>query len=218
MSTLEKWKNFWQQKTTPLHRHDTEEYYQSYAAELKILFQSIRPKTILEIGCGNGAMYEYLEFNRARYKGLDFSFSMLDAFSKKYPTLELECCDGSSYQDTNQYDLIFSNGVLQYFDQTMLDLHFSCVKAMMHQESYFVCASIPWENQRFNFYNGELTSKKENLLKGYKGFIKSIFHDNMGYWYNFEDIKKVASKYKMSVAFYGSMHYMYRFHAVIKLR
>ncbi|MDJ0617904.1 MAG: methyltransferase domain-containing protein [Calothrix sp. MO_192.B10] len=219
MTTLNKWSKYWQGLKTPLHQYDTNEHYQQYAAELKILFGNHMPSTVLEIGCGNGDLYEYLNFDRAKlYKGVDFSHSMLENFREKYPNIDVECCDGSGYFDDQKYNLIFSNGVVQYFDDQMLRQHFANAKKMMNDDSYFVCASIPWKAQKFRYMNGELRVNHDiNILNGYINSLKNILKNQMGIWYDLSTIKKIAATYNMSVEFYGSMHYMYRFHAVMKL-
>lgn len=219
MSTVAKWQAFWKDKTIPMHRQDTAEHYRCYAAELRILFDNRTPRRVLEIGCGNGALYKYLGFGQTQYKGIDFSESMLAEFKKKYPSAKLECCDGHSYQDSNKYDLIFSNGLIQYFNSRMFDQHLAHVKAMMKPGSLFICASIPWKLQRFRYFCGELGGgHRRSPIRGVVRSLIPDYRNNMGAWYNFRSIKDKATKHGMSVKFYGSMHYLYRFHAVMKLR
>jgi cyclopropane fatty-acyl-phospholipid synthase-like methyltransferase len=218
--TLGKWHKYWESQTSPLHRSETREHYQQYGSELKILFENKVLDRVLEIGCGNGALYEHLGFNRAdHYHGIDFSPGMLEVFKKNYPDVQLQCVDGAAYSDQDTYDLIFSNGVIQNFDIEMLDRHFSNIVKMMNQDSTFVCASIPWKSQKIKYFTGQLGGQDQsNILVGYLAYFKSLFEDEMGSWYNFDDIFKIAEKYNLSVVFYSSMHYMYRFHAVMKLK
>lgn len=215
---LRKWQKYWNNQTSPYHRCDTQEHYQQYALELKILFGNKVSGTTLEIGCGNGALYEYLGFNLSdSYKGIDFSPTMLEVFKKDYPNVNLECSDGSAYCDNNTYDLIFSNGVIQNFDTEMLKRHFENASKMMNKDSLFICASIPWKSQKIKYLSGELGGVNQpNRIKGYLSYFKSFRKDSMGFWYDFREITKIARSYDMSIEFYASMHYMYRFHAVMK--
>lgn len=213
---MDKWKLFWDKQSTPLHRFNTDEYYQQYASELRILFNHKAPQSVLELGCGDGMLYKALGFDEIRYKGVDFSESMLNRFVSKYPTIEVECCDAYSYQDDKKYDLIFSNGVIQYFDFKMLDDHFSCATSMMGLDSLFVCASVPWKTLKVKYMTSEL-GPNSNKLKGRIAYILSPFlKKTMGTWYSFSQIEKLANKHKMSATVYGSMHYPYRFHVVMK--
>jgi len=146
MTTVERFKAFWAKQTSPLHPSDTPEFRRMYASEMRILFDDASPKRVLEIGCGNGTLFEFLGFNCLQYKGVDFSPSLLEGFKSRYPGVNLELREGSSYVDKdNKYDLIFSNEVIHNFDMPMLDRHFACARAMMHEKSLFICASIPWK-------------------------------------------------------------------------
>jgi len=221
MRTVERWKRFWSQQTTPLHQSDSADFYRVCAEELKVLFGNHAPKRVLEIGCGNGALFDFLNFDPANYRGVDFSPTLLAAFQSRYPQVALERAEGASYADhENQYDLIFSHGVIQYFDMPMLDTHFASARRMMHKNSLFVCASIPWRLHRSNYERGRLTRQlRPSLLRMLKSKIaRGLFGDSMGHWYNLDEISDLAAKHGFSVEFYGSMVYMYRFHAVMRCK
>jgi trans-aconitate methyltransferase len=216
--TVEKWRSLWANKVTPMHRFDTEEHYQSYAAELRVLYSNMDIKSVLEIGCGDGSLYKYLGFDQTCYKGVDFSSSMLSVFREKYPDVELSCADVSVHCDHRKYDLIFSNQVIQYFDSSMVRRLFANAKDMMEPASLFICASIPWKLLRFKYLIGRMVpNQRKSIMKGCLKYVRNIYHDPIGKWYSLNDFKKYAAEYGMTVEFYGSMHYMYRFHAVMKL-
>jgi len=216
----EKWKKYWQDKSDPLHRANTANHYRSYASELRVLFNDFRPRSVLELGCGNGDLYEYLRFDNADvYKGVDFSPSMIDSFKKAHPAVDLECREASSYSDDKKYDLIFSNGVIQYFDNKMLNNHFVNGKSMMTGNSLFICASLLWKTQRFNYFSGALKKRRRrSILRGIVVYVRRMVSgEPMGIWHNPADIVTVAEAYGMTCEFYGSMHYPFRFHVVMEI-
>ena len=175
---------------------------------------------MLEIGCSNGAMFQYFGFAEANYRGVDFSPQLLAAFKAKHPRVDVECCEGSSYIDKgSKYDLIFSNEVVQFFDMSMLDRHFACARVMMHENSLFVCASVLWKVLRSKYRTGLLTGNMApNILGSTKCRIRSILcGDSMGYWYDLRDIAHLAERHGFAIDFYGSLMSLYRFHAVMKL-
>jgi len=216
LNTEERWKKFWDGQVKPLHRDDPETLYKRHAAELKVLFKFLDPKSVLEVGCGNGALHKYLGFDKTLYRGVDFSPSMLGEFKKKYPQTELKCQSGHSYCDENKYDLVFSNGVIQCFDIEMLIEHFANAKKMMHRESLLICATVPWKVHRLRYLTGKI---EEGMKSSIGVYVKRILLGDpiMGTWYDFENFKKLAKENGMTVSFYGSMEYLYRFHAVLKL-
>ncbi len=215
------WKAFWSDKTSVLHKFETPEFYRVCAGELKVLFGDHTRARVLEIGCGNGALFEFLGFNQVYYKGVDFSPSLLAAFKSKYPNVELECCDGSSYVDReDKYDLIFSYGVIQYFDPPMLDRHFACARSMMHKDSLFVCATVTLKSHRSAYDSGALYGTfQPSIFRWIRAKVSRILlGDRLGYWYTPPQIASLAEKHGFSVQFYGSMAYLNTFSAVLKLK
>lgn len=221
MRTVDEWKAWWLDKRSALWPDDPQ-FYRVCARELKILFGDESPTRVLEIGCGDGTMFEMLAFDRAQYKGVDLSPRLLSIFKSRYPSVPLECCDGSSYVDHgNKYDLIFSNGLIQYFDRAMLESHFACVRSMMHTDSLFVCGSIPWRLHRSNYDSGKLTRNTEghSILKLAKSKLgRALVGDAMGYWYEPHEVAALAGRHGFSFEFYGSMIFLYRFHAVMRVK
>lgn len=222
-----KWSSYWEDKSDPVARDTTPEFYKQHGAELRVLYEVHQPKSVLDIGCGDGVMFEYLAFDSVKtYKGVDFSSGMLATFKERHPLLNLEQADGSAYCDNRKYDLIFSNGVVQYFDKEMLAQHFRNAYNMMTAESLFICASVPWKRRFFELCGDELWSPyRFNRLKSWREGARRIFISwikgggtGLGTWYHFSDFIKLADENGMNINFYNSMMYLYRFHAVMTLK
>jgi SAM-dependent methyltransferase len=218
MSTsLRRWKSFWDDKTVPLHKQDDDTHYALLANELKVLFPEARPRRILEIGCGNGALYRHLDFDRADiYKGVDFSASMLDGFRSRYPGVALVAASGHNYRDDSLYDLIFSNGVVQYFDRPMLAEHFQRAAAMLSPGGALICASVPWRTLRSKYLRGGFASTRVSRVRSLLAYGRYWFSDPMGHWYEWRDLESLGRAHGFTASFYGSLHYPYRFHAVFR--
>ncbi|NOZ63500.1 MAG: class I SAM-dependent methyltransferase [Caldiserica bacterium] len=81
---------------------------------LKSLLEEIRGKRILDVGCGNGIITEFLTASN-EVLGLDFSFSMLKMAEKKnfIPIL-----GGASHLPfkSNTFDCVLGIGLLQYIE------------------------------------------------------------------------------------------------------
>jgi SAM-dependent methyltransferase len=219
--TVGKWQQVWARRDSPGHRADSPEFYRACAKELRILFGENSPKRVLEIGCGNGVLFEFLGFEHAQYKGVDFSPRLLASFKAKHPNVELECCEGSSYRDAeNKYDLIFSNEVVQFFDLPMLDEHFACARAMMDKASVVVCAAIPWRLHRSHYDSGRLSETlSSSMLSATKAKLaRTLRGDSIGRWYEPREITSLAKKHGLFCDFYGSMFYFYRFHVTLRVQ
>ena len=219
MSTAKVWRSFWADKTTPLYGDNSEDLFATHARELQLLYHPLQPASVLEVGCGNGAFYRHMGYEATRYRGVDFSPSMLDVFRKRYPGVDVACADGSTYRDHERYDLIISNQVVQNFDRTMLRRYLANARGMMHSKSVLVHAAVPWKQRRRAFYTGAcLAGTRRRRVKGALVMLKArVTPDALGYWYDLSDFEALARETGMAVTFFGCMAYLYRFHVVMSL-
>lgn len=220
-STEEKFRKFWQHKTSPLHGNESPEFHEGLAQELKELFPRETPARILEIGCGDGRLFPYLGFPASSYTGVDFSPKLLDLFRSHHPGLELRCSEGSSFLDCGaMYRLIFSHGVVQHFDPEMLDRHFENGRQMMDADSVLVCASVLDKDRQKQYDSGLLTrGTRARLVRRAKSAARRILGlDVMGYWYSREEIAKMAAAHGLEATFAESRMFSYRFHVILRLK
>jgi cyclopropane fatty-acyl-phospholipid synthase-like methyltransferase len=216
-AVAEKYRAFWADKVSPLHSQNSEEFRHLVARELRALFSDHYPKSVLEIGCGNGYFFDFLNFSPRSYRGVDFAPKLLASFRSSHPDLALIEAEGSSYVDDATYDLILSHGVIQHFSLEMLDCHFKNARAMMHKNSLLVCAAVPWREFRSRYDLGTLADRgRVSPARWVKSQISRLFgRDMMGHWYRIEEIIALAQKYSFGVRFDSSDVHPYRFHAVL---
>jgi malonyl-CoA O-methyltransferase len=79
---------------------------------------TIKPKRVLELGCGSGQIFKNIDFDFEYYKAIDFSQQMCDIHPKTL-NLDVICLDFDNDQffdnikDEN-YDLVLSSSALQW--------------------------------------------------------------------------------------------------------
>lgn len=220
MSTFARWQRYWAEKSNPLllGAEEDELFVRDYARELRLLLPEQSPASVLEIGCGCGTFYEPLGFSGTRYRGVDGSPAMLDRFARDYPETSLVCADGSAYQDSERYDLIFSNGVLQYLTPQMVQRHYELAEAMLSPGGVLVSATVPLKALQWAYRTGEVhpPHRADRLRAVLRTLRFSLQPDPLGFWYSYEDLQRLAQRVGLVGAFYNSMHYRYRFHAVFR--
>jgi len=214
MSTQQYWKNFWQNQSTPLHRYNSEEWYRMYAEEINLILKSLgyNQGPVLETGCGNGALFDYLDINKKDYMGTDLSENLVSIFRKKHPDVTLICTDSCEYICPHKVSLIFSNGVGQYFDKSMMELYINNSLSMLDENGILLLANLPWKDLKIKLYSGELSKNpSSSLVKSLIFFLaNSIKKDSMGCWYNPKDFF-AYKKPGLDIYIYGSLFHPYRF-------
>lgn len=222
MNEINKWKEFWNKQTSPLHSYNSPAWYNLFADEINLILKAAKYTggPVLETGCGNGALFTYLDINKEDYTGVDISSSLIEIFKANHPNVKLICGDASSFNLEKKFSLIFSNGVIQYFDKPMLGRYIQNSLNMLNENGILLLANIPWRDVRNQYYSGELVSgenvKKSRYprLKVIKALIWSLIveNDSMGHYYNPKDF----FKYAVDATIYGSLFHPYRFSVVIR--
>lgn len=77
-----------------------------------------KPKTVLELGCGSGQIFQHIDFPVDYYKAIDFSQDMCDLHPKAN-NLDICCFDFDSQDfydslSSERYDMILSSSALQW--------------------------------------------------------------------------------------------------------
>lgn len=73
--------------------------------------------TVLDLGCGNGALTKSLAGRGHQAEGLDASGELLETARRSYPELRFIQGDAVRFQAERAYDAVFSNAVLHWIDE-----------------------------------------------------------------------------------------------------
>jgi SAM-dependent methyltransferase len=170
-------------------------------------------------------MFSHLGFDAmTRYVGFDFSQAMLDSFSARFPDVELIAADAAEFQTAEKFDLVFSSHVSQYWDRAQLAGHLDHAASMITPGGLIVIAGTPWARMRLAYARGDLTGgdltggKRRPLPMAVVSAAQELIKPDIGHWYDLPDFTKLASSRGLQVAFRGSGHYPYRFHAIFQAR
>jgi trans-aconitate methyltransferase len=207
------WTKYWRNKTDPDHSASDEDYYNLMAAELLVLLGQTRFDSVFEIGCGNGAFYQRLGFDRTQYTGIDFSPAMLSVFREKYPGVRVETADARTYAPREPVDLVFSNGVLQNFSSADIERHLEAIRPALKPGGQILHAAVPWNLLRYAFFSGAIHGRKRSRLRLLASYLaaRAGLRPALGYWYSVDRIRSLADKHGLDTTFYGSLLYPYRF-------
>jgi SAM-dependent methyltransferase len=211
------WHAYWSSQRAPGYPADESKHYARTAEELRWLLDGRDFPSILEIGCGSGALYAPMGFAQARtYVGVDFSPAMLEAFRVSHPEATLVCHPGHTYRDQSRYDLIFANYVVQYFSPPMFAEFLANMRSMMQPGGMIVLGLVPWRILRFQWRVGDLSSQQIPAWRRFGSYGKKLVKDDMEHWFTWRQVRRAAARQDLQASFYGSLTQPYRFHAVLQ--
>lgn len=75
---------------------------------------------VLDLGCGNGRLFELLCRYNVDYTGIDISEELIKAAKKKYPQAKFSIGDITNLKSSKKYDYIFSIAVLHHIPSAAL--------------------------------------------------------------------------------------------------
>jgi SAM-dependent methyltransferase len=208
------WRKFWAEQADPRHPHSAD-FLVNHGGELALVCGDAAGKRVLEFGCGSGVLFEVMGLRHAAsYRGVDFSAKMLAVFRATHPSVELVCADASSYADEGQYDLIFSNQMVQYFTPQMFRRHLANTRRMLAPGGRLVVGSIPWRGARNAFYlEAYEPGRRHGLLRRLTALACAcVGIDRIGRWYSLRECAVMARRHGLAVAYFGCLQFPYRFH------
>lgn len=110
------------------------------------LVDKLNPKSILEIGIGNGRLIKLLHNKTEKYDGLDFSKTIIEHCKKsvKYKNATFYHQDLKEATIDYKYDLIILpfNVINNFYTKDDLDKAFKNIKKMCHESTFIVIDTI----------------------------------------------------------------------------
>lgn len=208
-----KWKLYWSERDEPGQAFSHDTFYPMLATTLLALCEPREIRSILEFGCGNGALFEFLHTATSGYTGIDQSQAMVDSFRRSHSEVDVRVGDACSYVDPQQqYDLIFSYGMLQYLTSDMLSNHFTHCRAMMHDASILICGGLPMRVNRSDYLLGRFSPPytRRGLFGFRRQLARLIRGDELGTWFEIPELIRIGEGFGFTTEVFSDPHYLYR--------
>lgn len=170
---------------------------------------------ILDIGCGNGHIFELLKNKKINYLGIDGSKTLILQARKNYPQTEFKIADALNLKfPKNNFDLIFSFAFLHHIPSEKLrKTILKNIYNFLKPKGYFVCTC--WNSfagrkmkyiEKFNALNLSGKSKLDfnDALVPWKNSKGEILSEIYYHRFTKEEIKNLfkESRFKITELFY----------------
>lgn len=112
-------------------------FVHQYGSDLLSLIDG-KGLSVLDLGCGNGALTHQLQQAGFQAEGLDASPELLEIAGHNWPDLTFHLGDAADFQSADPYDVVFSNAVLHWIDVEKQDDMLQCVNRALKPGGQFV--------------------------------------------------------------------------------
>ena len=113
-------------------------FVHQYGNSMMELVDAGKNSTILDLGCGNGALSKVLHDKGYIVKGLDASNDLLNIARKNYPDIEFILADATSFSIPEPVDVVFSNAVFHWIDKERQQDMLKCIYDALKENGQFV--------------------------------------------------------------------------------
>ena len=113
-------------------------FVHQYGNDVMELLDFKNIKTIIDLGCGNGALAEILYNKGLSVTGIDASKELLQKARENHPNVLFEYGDATNFTVANQVDAVFSNAVFHWIDKEKQAAMLSCVCQALKSNGQFV--------------------------------------------------------------------------------
>jgi cyclopropane fatty-acyl-phospholipid synthase-like methyltransferase len=210
------WTNFWAERDNPLHSSSEAAYFDKLAAELRLLLPD-GVTSLLDIGCGSGALYQRMGLQELHYVGIDLSQAMIRKFKDDFPKADVRLCDIRDFTTEQKFDVIFSHGVLQNISPAEFAVMLEATTPLLTEGGCIIHAGVLWDRGRRIVESGVLQDAPLPFFKRAANAVltRSGLKMGMGHWYSMRKVRNQAKRHGLSAKFLGSLLYPYRFHVVL---
>lgn len=113
-------------------------FVHQYGNDVAELIDCEKGGTLIDLGCGNGALTKVLQEKGFRVTGMDSSEELLETARGKYPDIPFIQADATDFSVEEVVDAVFSNAVFHWIDREKQADMLACVYKALKEKGQFV--------------------------------------------------------------------------------
>lgn len=123
-------------------------FVHQYGNNVVELIDAAIGSSVLDLGCGNGALTKVLYDKGYKVKGIDASEEFLNIARKEYPAIKFMQGDAANFAIHEPVDVVFSNAVFHWIDKEKQPDMMKCVYNALKENGQFVFEFGGFNNNR----------------------------------------------------------------------
>lgn len=123
-------------------------FVHQYGNNVVELIDAAAGSSVLDLGCGNGALTKVLYDKGYKVKGIDASEELLNIARKEYPAIKFMQGDAANFAIHEPVDVVFSNAVFHWIDKEKQPDMMKCVYNALKENGQFVFEFGGFNNNR----------------------------------------------------------------------
>ena len=113
-------------------------FVHQYGKGVAELIDCKKGSSLIDLGCGNGALTKVLQEKGFRVTGMDSSEELLETARGKYPDIPFIQTDAADFSVEEAVDAVFSNAVFHWIDREKQAGMLACVFKALKEKGQFV--------------------------------------------------------------------------------
>lgn len=113
-------------------------FVHQYGNSVAELIDAAKGSSVLDLGCGNGALTKVLRDKGYLVKGMDESKEFLEIAKEKYPDIDFIQGDAADFTLSEPVDVVFSNAVFHWINKDKQQDMLKCVYKALNKDGRFV--------------------------------------------------------------------------------
>lgn len=154
---------------------------------------------VLDFGCGNGRLVDFLEETELNYTGVDTSQKLLEIAQKKYPNKSFVQIknEGKLPFENNEFDMIFAIAVFHHFTPKMVDNALAEMNRILKDDGILVLTIWNlWNVKYLKFLFKSFAKGNFNLSTKISFKYKDQTKWRFCYWWTKKKIQKKVEKFR----------------------
>lgn len=123
-------------------------FVHQYGNSVIELIDANKHSTILDLGCGNGALSKVLYDKGYNVRGIDASKELLDIAKKNYSDIDFIEADATNFSLKEPVDVVFSNAVFHWINREQQQDMLRCVYDALKENGQFVFEFGGYQNNQ----------------------------------------------------------------------